>query len=257
MSIPKVNPQINQCFLKSKEFSHLPYWEVIVQKYENNKVDDVIFLQNAEAILAGKAYQLLKEGEAVTNINEMGKGALSFNTLKECGCHVLGRRENHNFRDLYENLVVEYVNQYRNQRIIRISAFATGLLFGEYVLLTKIINNFTGSAVETIVFNCIDTCYEAYWDQCQAVKNNAIGAVIWREDLEHAIPEFVGLIKKTLDYFQDNFKIKLRFFSRKKCLLQHLFENNTKSHILIGADRGATDEDVEELSKELKCFSIF
>ncbi len=210
-------------------------------------IQDLEALATYQKIIRNQAHALLQPGpEPVSAENEMGGGARCFRNLKECGCPVFGRSLTNRSRDIFENMVLGCVDAIaRNPHIpnIRVTAFAAGLLFGEMVLLCKIIGTLLRlGAQKEIELNCIDSIYSTLGDGFAEEFRS------WQGDVRAAVPDFVDLVDKVKRSVSFKPPIHLRFFPSTSDYRASSHEH----HILTCADGmdEETQEDIEQLQAE-------
>lgn len=91
----------------------------------------------------GQAHELLQEPSTNAVLSQvMGEAANVFGHLKECSCPELNRIQHPKIRECYENVAIEkalHLATNSGVKILRIEMFASGYLFGESVLLVKLL----------------------------------------------------------------------------------------------------------------------
>ena len=232
-------------------FANYPYWEVsLSNEIALSPMDpDVASIMS---VFREKAYALLESGsEEVTSANEMGKGAQCFKSLKECGCTLLARSETNLSRMHFENIVIKEALKIVVEEktvVLKVAAFGTGFLFGESVILAKMIHGLKNyKSLKKIEFNCIDHYYESISPEAKGIVEKNVDALSIRQDLAGAIPEFINLVEKTIALVKPTFNVTLRFFSQMNQFFQFSLIKDSTTDLLISADRaqGSTDEVID------------
>lgn len=236
------------------------HWTVTCQA--STKSDDPTFLAIHKSIVSGRAYEVLRHGtEKVTQENEMGNAAKFLMApgcegLRECGCEVLGRSPTNKHRDYFENKVIEQITHFNKESqptSIRITAFATGLLFGELVLLIKLINELSSLGIDKkIELNCVDYKYEVLEENFERNYATNHEALSWKKDVNDAVTGLTTAVNRIINLTTVHFScpIVLRFFKSVDDYIQHAKTDAAyKYDFLVGADRGATDRSIEKLAE--------
>lgn len=231
----------------------LYHWAVTLTP--GTKRENPAIQRDFDEIVSGRAYEILQAGrESVGDHNEMGEGAKSYGGLKECGCKVLGRSPENNSRDIFEKEVIERVWGLAGfYDPIQVTAFATGLLFGEFVLLSKIIKEFSEKNInKKIVFSLIDYTYDVLDDDF--VKTHASNEHVrgWKRNIDSAVKQLLETVQSIVDLESVKFSssIELRFFKSAEdymgvCELKPEYMHD----LLVGADIGDTKGVIRQLER--------
>lgn len=231
----------------------LHHWSVTLEA--SAKGDNPEVQGDFDKIVSGMAHEVLRAGaERATDHNEMGGGAKSYGGLKECGCEVLGRSVTNRSRELFEKSVIHRMGplaQDASKDSIHITAFATGLLFGEFVILSKFIKELSDKNInKKVVFSFIDYTYDVLDDGFVKTHRKNKNIIGWKRDIDKAVNQLLQTVNAIINLNSVKFssQIELRFFKSADDYVDTCeLDSEFKHDILVGADRGDTDEIIYEL----------
>lgn len=208
--------------------------------------------------------------KAQPNSDKIGNGNHQFLNLQECACSVLDRVTKPGIRAEYEKQVLAKIDALPEAMAeIPISIFAPGMLFGEFVLLVKILNLLeTKNWCGELKLFFIDTEYssaQAYTllDHQSSVENRKTIKIAI--DIQNICMRKIGEIQETPDYASEaigdffnllqqiaipSIKIKSFFFENKDHYTQLSNQNPKFKNVLqIGSDIDNNRATVEHLVK--------
>lgn len=107
-------------------------------------VSSSIELAEAQKVIAGQSHTLLKRDNKVPAEVHLGPGANRFSHMAECSCPALSRTLHPNIRKQYEDEVIsralKAISAQSQPFCFNLAIFAAGMLFGEYSLLIRFLN---------------------------------------------------------------------------------------------------------------------
>lgn len=230
--------------------SGLYHWAVTLkpgEKRENPAVQHAF-----DNIISEKAYEILRQGSAV--VGEMGEGAKFYGDLKECGSTVLVRTSTNTSRNQFENIVVNKVGRLAidgQNDSIHITACVMGLLFSEFVLLSRCINDLSEKKIsKNIIFNLIDRNYEVLEEDFVEDYADEEGALRWKIDVDKAVIQLLYTVESVISFPRLNFhsNVELRFFKSDKDYINTCRMRPEYRHdLLVGVDSDVTDDVIVKL----------